>query len=309
MLDLGGHHAPNVLLFIAKVVDQKLAHIPPAKVEELKKIAELLAPIKLVEMVILYGSYARGSWVEDRYIEDDTIYEYRSDFDLLVVFAHEDFKQKFRIEDKVKAQLIDTGEVSTPISLIFHGIKPLNQSLMMGNYFFKDIRQEGIALYDSEKFKLAAPSKLTADQYRQKAQDYFDQWFESANEFLKYYNYALKDQSYHKAAFFLHQATEGFFTTILLVFTDYRPKDHNLEKLVTKAEMCDARFAVFPTNTDEEKHLFELLKRAYIDARYKMKQYHIQKEELEYLFKGVEKLRDVTQEVCAEKIKEIGEGR
>jgi hypothetical protein len=36
-------------------------------------------------MIILFGSYARGGWVEDVYGEDGVIYEYRSDFDILVV--------------------------------------------------------------------------------------------------------------------------------------------------------------------------------------------------------------------------------
>ena len=36
-------------------------------------------------MLILFGSYARGDWVSDRYVEGDIIYSYQSDFDLLVV--------------------------------------------------------------------------------------------------------------------------------------------------------------------------------------------------------------------------------
>ena len=36
---------------------------------------------------------------------------------------------------------------------------------------------------------------------------------------------------------------------------------------------CDPRFAVFPQGTDDEKRLFELLRRAYVDARYKMEEY------------------------------------
>ena len=36
-------------------------------------------------MLILFGSYARGDWVVDRYVEDNIIYTYESDFDLLVV--------------------------------------------------------------------------------------------------------------------------------------------------------------------------------------------------------------------------------
>ncbi|MEM6817050.1 MAG: HEPN domain-containing protein [Bacteroidota bacterium] len=257
-------------------------HLPKSKQDELQLLAQELSAHKLVEMVILFGSYARGNWVEDQYVEKGITYEYRSDFDILVVLTHEDFKQKFRIEDKIKAELVATGKVTTPVSLIFHGIKQLNASLTMGNYFFKDIKEEGIVLYDSEKCKLAHPKKLTPKHYQQKAQDHFDQWFTSANEFLENFEYNFQKEYFNNAAFQLHQATERYYTTILLVFTDYRPKDHNLETLGIKVEMCDARFAVFPKTTDEEKHRFELLKRAYIDARYKMDEYQITKGELEY---------------------------
>lgn len=287
---------------MSKLLDQ----LPQIKQDELYHLAEQLSEFKEVEMVILFGSYARGSWVEDVYIENGTTYEYRSDYDILVVLTHEDLKQKFRIEDRIKKELIETKKVKTPVSLIFHGIKQLNESLRMGNYFFKDIREEGKVLYDSEKFRLQEPKKLTPEQYQQKAQEYFDQWFESANDFLRHFGYALNDNSFHKAAFELHQATERYYTTILLVFTDYRPKDHNLETLGIKVEMCNKCFSVFPKDTDEEKRLFELLKKAYIDARYKMKDYSISKLELEYLYEKVNKLKSLTARICKEKIKEIG---
>lgn len=279
-----------------------LNHLPPSKQDELQLVAQALAAAKLVEMVILFGSYARGNWVEDQYVEKGITYEYRSDFDILVVLTHEDLKQKFRIEDKLKAELIATGKVTTPVSLIFHGIKQLNASLVMGNYFFKDIKEEGIVLYDSGKHKLTHPKKLTPEQYREKAQNHFDQWLKSANSFLIDFQHGMDREDYSKAAFELHQATERYYTTILLVFTDYRPKDHNLETLGIKVEMCDARFAVFPKTTDEEKHRFELLKRAYIDARYNMDEYVITPTELEYLAEKVEVLRGLTESICYEKI-------
>ena len=85
-------------------------HLPKSKQEELELLTEQLSAHKLVEMVILFGSYARGNWVEDQYVEKGITYEYRSDFDILVVITHEDLKQKFRIEDKIKAELIATGK-------------------------------------------------------------------------------------------------------------------------------------------------------------------------------------------------------
>ncbi len=259
-------------------------------------------------MVILFGSYARGNWVEHEYIEKGTRYTYLSDYDILVVLTHEDMRQKFRIEGKANTELRDTKKIKTAINLIFHSIKHLNKALSMGNYFFKDIKKEGVLLYDSEKFKLATPKRLTPGQYQQKAQEYFDQWYTSANEFLEFYEMAYAKNYLHKAAFELHQTTERFYTAILLVFTDYRPKDHNLETLGIKVEMCDKRFAVFPRSTKEEERLFELLKKAYIDARYKMDEYAITKTELDYLAEKVQLLKQLMEEICGEKIREIGEG-
>ena len=287
-------------------MNNTIEKIPKEKQEELLKLSELISGVKKVEMVILFGSYARGEWVEDTYIENNTIYEYRSDYDLLVVLRHEELHLKWKIEDLVKEKLIETGEVSTPVSMIFHGIKHLNQALSIGNYFFKDIKEEGIVLYDSGKYNLSHPKKLTPKEYQEKAQDYYDQWFESANEFFGYFEDGMRKEKFISAAFLLHQATERYYTTILLVFTDYRPKDHNLDTLGIKVEMCDKRFAVFPKTTDEEKRLFELLKKAYIDARYKMKEYHITKTDLEYLSGRVTELKRLTREICLEKIQQIG---
>ncbi|MEC7769861.1 MAG: HEPN domain-containing protein [Bacteroidota bacterium] len=289
-------------------MNKSLDHLPPSKQKELGLLTTLLSSFKEVEMVLLFGSYARGNWVEDTYVEKGITYEYRSDYDILVVLTHEDLKQKFRIEDKVKEELITTGKVNTPVNIIFHGIKHLNQALRLGNYFFKDIKKEGVVLYNSEKFELATPKVLTPQESQQKAQEHFDQWFTTANGFLKQFKYALSDSELNIAAFQLHQAVERYYTTILLVFTDYRPKDHNLETLGIKVDMCDQRFAVFPKQTEEEQRLFELLKRAYIDARYKMEEYHVTQADLEYLSAKVAELQHLTEGICLEKIKEIGEG-
>ena len=87
----------------------------------------------------------------------------------------------------------------------------------------------------------------------------------------------------NKAAFQLHQATERFFNAIVLTFTRYKPKTHDIEKLDRQASDLHADFfKVFPRATEQQKHCFDLLKNAYIDARYK-RDYTITKEELEYL--------------------------
>ena len=53
--------------------------------------------------------------------------------------------------------------------------------------------------------------------------------------------------------------------------------------------------------TDEEKRRFDLLKRAYVEARYNPK-YKITAEELKYLARCVELLRDQTELSCETKM-------
>lgn len=88
----------------------------------------------------------------------------------------------------------------------------------------------------------------------------------------------------------------------LLVFTHYKPKEHDIAKLGKQVNNLDPRFLpVFPRSTPEEERLFDLLKKAYIDARYNPK-YKITKKELEYLAERVRKLQRLTKEVCKERI-------
>lgn len=161
-------------------------------------------------------------------------------------------------------------------------------------------------LYDSGNFTLAETRELKPEERKAKAQEEFEHWFESANEFLWGFNSYMERKSYKIAAFQLHQATERYYAAVLLVFTDYKPKTHDLEDLGQQvANLNPSFYTVFPTSTDEEKRLFELLRRAYVDANY-TKAFNIQKEELDYLAKRVKLLKELTEKVCKEKMEGFG---
>ncbi|MFA7183803.1 MAG: hypothetical protein WC082_02855, partial [Victivallales bacterium] len=60
----------------------------------------------------------------------------------------------------------------------------------------------------------------------------------------------------------------------------------------------------FPRKTQKEQDLFQKLKKAYVDARYK-KDYSIAKDELVRLAERVEKLRDLVKKTCEAEIKSL----
>ncbi len=277
-------------------------HLPQNKRFELNLIKQtILEFCPAIEMLILFGSYARGDWVEDTYHEGHITYEYKSDYDLLLVFGTEKEANNLALKLKLEKFIREAG-TETYFSLILHSIAFVNKKIAHNNYFFADIKKEGIMLYNAGNHQLARRKKLNRHERQKHAQEDFDYWFGSAGGFFRFYEVGLKENNLNGAAFQLHQATERYYHTILLVFTGYKPKTHDIEELGRQAKNLDAEFAkVFPNNTKEEKRLFELLQKAYIDARYKP-EYSIKKEELEYLGQRVELLKELTGCICREKI-------
>ncbi len=276
--------------------------MPKEKRDELKKIIKALLEYKEVEMIILFGSYATGNYVHsDRYVENGIIYEYKSDYDLLIIFSTNKQAGNLGYVYGI-TETLNKLKTLTPVSPIYEGATFVNKQLADGNYFFNEIKSKGIVLYNSKRKKLARKRKLSIEEIQKQAQEYFDDWFESANGFLKTYFFNFREKDYKIAAFQLHQATERYYHTLTLVFTGYKHKTHNLEELGRIASSHDLEYKkIFPRHSEIERHHFTLLKKAYIDARYK-KGYTITGEELEYLSKRVAKLRDLTEKVCREKI-------
>ena len=278
---------------------KSLAHLPEYKRQELKLIVKIIRQqFRSAHMIILFGSYAPDEWVEDIYTEGHITYEYISDFDILVLTRLKKTANNFSKQNSVDDLILRHKAIKTPVSVIYHSVGQVNYRLKEGRYFFSDIKKEGIALYDSGKFKLERIRKPSPAKRKQIAKEDFKQWFASAKEFYAAYDFHVRRRKYKEAAFQLHQATERFYSTTLLVFTGYKGKRHNIEKLGRQASGYDTAFLkVFPRATKEQDERFKLLKRAYIDARYK-KDYKITKKQLEYLAKRVKILQRLTNKVC-----------
>ena len=276
--------------------------MPKRKRGELARILSIVRQaVPQAEMVILFGSYARGDWVEDVTVEGHTTYEYSSDFDILVIVKSKALADNldlwYHLED-------EAGKlpVQTPVKIIAHEINFVNGKLVKGQYFFSDIKKEGIILYDSKNCELAEPKPLTPKERLAQAKADFKLWFHNAEVFCFHYENALKVNEYKSAAFMLHQVAECLYGTVLLVYTNYKPKTHDLDTLRRLAANHDpAFFTVFPLRTEQERKCFNLLRQAYVGARYH-ERYKITVKELKYLARCNELLRDQTETSCQSKM-------
>jgi len=133
------------------------------------------------------------------------------------------------------------------------------------------------------------------------AKEDFSYWFNRATEFLLDFENTFNRKSYSQAAFMLHQAAENLYNTVLLVLTRYKPNTHDLKKLSSRVTSVAPTFLqIFPQGTEEEKR-FELLRKAYVDARYN-RNYIITEDELTWLAERVKILQGMVQEICQKKI-------
>lgn len=286
---------------------KSIKHLPKRTQEELNALLELIhKSVDNCQMLLLFGSYARRDYVLwDTRIEFGVRTSYQSDYDLLVITtgATMQVERKLeRITNKYHEQF-EYRRHASPQFIVEH-INTVNRNLELSQYFFTDIASQGIMLYDSGKCELVKPRKLSFKEIRDIAQIEFDSLYPYACNFFELVKICLSKEQNKEAAFLLHQVCEKLYNCILMVYTNYRPKNHKLKDLNGMVKRFSVELVtVFPQNTDAEKESFDLLCRAYIEARYNL-DFKISRQQLEYLISRVEILRDLTERLCREKIAE-----
>lgn len=294
-----------------------LDHLPASKRRELARVLEIIfaeteqfRDTKLsvkrttskILKVILYGSYARGDWVEDR------LSGYRSDYDILIVVNSESFAQEqdlwLSLDERLLQEQI-AHRIETPVIPIIHSLHDVNDQLSRGRPFFVDIARDGRILYEEEGHPLAQPKPLTREQAQAEAQKNFDQWHQLSNDALRLARFSIGEGIWRDGAFMLHQATERAYHCLLLTLTLYSPKSHRIKVLRSKAEDLDKKLiTAWPRDNRIARRHFELLSRAYVEARYSSN-YHISSDELAWLTDRVKVLQELVANICHEYLASI----
>lgn len=302
--------APKLTTLEPARMKTSINHLPEHKQEELARVVEILhaefedalaessADWKKsgrILKIILFGSYARGDWVD----EPLTMKGYRSDFDLLVVVNNNklsDFAYWYKAKDRLERD----RAIKTPTSFIVHSRRFVNTALRQGQYFFTDIRHDGIVLYELDEEPLAEPKPLTPEAVYETAKEHFESRFAGAKVFAKGAQFYLTEGDYNHSAFELHQAIEHAYATLLLVLTNYSPPSHKLSFLRGLAEDQDRRLSeVWPREQQRHRAWFNTLNEAYVKARYS-KYYAISDEALVWLGGRTAELHKCAEEICLE---------
>lgn len=297
-------------------------HLPPHKQRELERVVQIIFEefddaLALstqewkrkgrIVKIILYGSYARGGWVD----EPHTAKGYQSDYDLLIIVNNGRLTDRVeywsKLDDRLIRELSVTKTLRTPVNFIVHSVGEVNAGLSQGRYFFMDVARDGIAIYQAVDDELPEPQPKTPHAALEMAQEYFDEWWPSGGQFMHHYRTSVAEQWWNNGAFQLHQAAERYYNCVLLVCEFHSPAVHNLAFLRTNAERIDPRLIdAWPRETKADRSRFEKLKEAYIKARYS-KHYRITEEELAWLGERVSALAEVVETICLDRIAQLEE--
>ena len=178
----------------------ELDHLPPAKQRELERVVQILfeefeearslatqdwKKKGRILKIILYGSYARGGWVD----EPHTAKGYQSDFDLLIIVNDQRLTDRVeywvKAEERLNRELAITKTLKTPVNFIVHTLHEVNDGLAHGRFFFMDVARDGIAIYQSDGSELAEPKPKTPAQALAMAKEYFEEWYPAAHSFFR----------------------------------------------------------------------------------------------------------------------------
>jgi len=281
-------------------------HLPQVQQDELARVVQILmaefekATARTTQpwrrhgkiyKIILFGSYARDDWV------DEPENGYQSDFDLLIVVSHRDLTEIADYWYVAEDKILRDEAIGRPVNIIVHSIDEVNQALKRGEYFWVDIVRDGIGLYELPQHELATPIPASPSDAYQMASEYSRDWLAKTDSAMKLAAFALEEGVSKDAAFLLHQATERAYACFLLVRTLYFPRSHNIKFLRSLAEDNEPRLIeAWPRETKLDRRRFELLKRAYVEARYSAN-YEIGNDDLRALTQSVRRLRDLVEDV------------
>jgi HEPN domain-containing protein len=258
------------------VVARAVAHLPAAKQQQLCAIVHIIRATADVERVILYGSHARGDWVDDP-------------------------ANGFWADCQERARDV-AGD--TPVSLIVHTVDDVRQQLQRGSSFFLDVMTEGVALYDAGRAAITVP-ELTPAMHHALAREAFQRYFDHAAQLYRSFERNRAHGSLAIAAFELHQVAETLCKVVLVVFTAYMPKLHDLDELGRRCtRACPNLGPLVPQDAPDRRRLAGLLCAAYVDARYSFA-FEASREDLKALARYVGAFRARAERACQEHLAEL----
>src|SRR3546814_8501184 len=138
-------------------------HLPAAKQRELERIVEILFDEfgqatenatgrrkgARILKVVLFGSFARGDWVDAPLSAN----QYKSDYDILLIVSQKELTDRAAYCAKAEERLIRAYTIEktlrTPVNFIVHSLPDVNDGITEGAVCILEVATDGMALYEA----------------------------------------------------------------------------------------------------------------------------------------------------------------
>ncbi len=223
-------------------------------------------------MIWLFGSYARGDYINDRRVDEQgVVSEYNSDVDILVILHDRTPSKKSKITKKFVGMVENSPCLTSEFHVIYETLDRLIEGLEHSEYFYLDVAKEGVVLFN-DGVQLNEPQHLPDGQQRRDMSiGYFEGLYGQSCDSQQTFEFHYQKGALNTAIFNLHQMTERLFYVYLLVHSHYKPRTHRLNELRDQVIPLSREIkSIFPFKTKEQRQLFGFFGDAYIDSRYKL---------------------------------------
>lgn len=215
------------------------------------------------EMIFLLGAVVYHRSIKSIFQTSAVGSQYMSNYIVLVLLENLNNKEPHEWQDKIENQGI-------PVTSIVLSVYTFNEWLKAGHRFAINVQQSAEILYDSGSLQLQASHTATPHDEQIGIEKYWRDGITRAKEFLAGSELYRIRKQFAMAAFMLHQSAEQSLHTLLKVGTGYHANTHNIDRLLRYAGLVSDQLSdLFPQKTEADKQLFQLLQKAYSDARYK----------------------------------------
>ncbi|RWY55395.1 HEPN domain-containing protein [Mucilaginibacter gilvus] len=200
-----------------------------------------------------------------------------------------------RLAQSLAGMIEDSCRETANVVALVHHASALFTGLKRGNLFFNTALSRN-AVYLSGELLLPVTMPLSAIQHNTTSSQW-QHWHRLGLDFYNGAKYHLQQGADNAALFCLHQCAECILVALVRAVLNYDINNHNLSRLLTITEMFTADLVmVFKLNEPGNLMLFNELKHAYVNVRYK-DSYKAERSNVRALLGTVKQLLNVAERV------------
>ncbi|UPK70956.1 HEPN domain-containing protein [Chitinophaga filiformis] len=254
--------------------------------DPLERIIDIIVKVTEAEKIFLLD--ARGN--------DNA--GHASQYDLLILLPGKSQQPHKELQETIETACKDIADVM----ISFSKAVEIYRLIREGHIFYSLVCTTENMVYDDGRFPLPISIITNLEVMKIKAQEDFYKTFRIARLFLDGAGHFSQIRVADIAAFMLHQAAEHCLRAILYALTGHNYVTHNLRRLLRFTRQCAPKlYDAHPFSTRKDKDLFQLLYKAYVNARYK-DDFKIEHLELQELFTLIHELHLKTEQIFQEKM-------